>query len=55
MKYEKLYINGKIFTADKKMPYADAMAVKNGKIAWIGTMAEESIESNEIIFYWQFA
>lgn len=49
MKYEKLYINGKIFTADKKMPYADAMAVKNGKIAWIGTMAEESIESNEII------
>lgn len=40
MKYDTLYINGKIFTSDDDRPYAEAMAVKDGRIAWIGTGAE---------------
>lgn len=34
--YDCIYRNGKIFTADPSLPEADAMAVKDGKIAWIG-------------------
>lgn len=37
MKYDTLYINGKIFTSDDDRPYAEAMAVKDGRIAWVGT------------------
>ena len=40
MKYDALYINGKIFTSDDERPYAQAMAVKDGRIAWIGSGAE---------------
>lgn len=40
MKYETLYINGKIFTADPTRPYAQAMAVKDGRIAWVGSEEE---------------
>ena len=40
MKYDALYINGKIFTSDESRPYAQAMAVKDGRIAWIGSGAE---------------
>ena len=40
MKYDALYINGKIFTSDDERPYAQAMAVKDGRIAWIGSEAE---------------
>ena len=40
MKYDVLYINGKIFTSDADRPYAQAMAVKDGKIAWIGSDAD---------------
>lgn len=40
MKYDILYINGKIFTSDDEQPYAEAMAVKDGRIAWVGTCAE---------------
>ena len=36
MKYDALYINGKIFTSDKERPFAQAMAVKDGRIAWVG-------------------
>ena len=37
MKHDTLYINGKIFTSDDDRPYAEAMAVKDGRIAWVGT------------------
>lgn len=36
----QLFINGKIFTSDSGRPYADAMAVENGRIMWIGPQAE---------------
>lgn len=36
MKYDTLYINGKIFTSDEENLYAEAMAVKDGRIAWVG-------------------
>ena len=35
----QLFINGKIFTSDSGRPYADAMAVENGRIMWIGPQA----------------
>lgn len=35
-KYDKIFYNGKIFTSWDDKPYAEAMAVKGGKIAWIG-------------------
>ena len=31
-----IFINGKIFTSDRLHPYADCMAVEDGRIAWIG-------------------
>ncbi len=34
---QKLFVNGRIFTANPKQPYADAMVVRNGKIVWIGS------------------
>ncbi|MBR4861043.1 MAG: amidohydrolase [Firmicutes bacterium] len=37
MKFDTLYINGKIFTSDDTMLHAEAMAVKDGRIAWVGT------------------
>ena len=40
MKYDIIFTNGKIFTSDTKKPYAEAMAVKNGRIAFIGSMEE---------------
>ena len=40
MKYDVLYRNGKIFTSDKENLYAEAMAVKDGKIVWIGKDAD---------------
>ncbi|MBR4411292.1 MAG: amidohydrolase [Firmicutes bacterium] len=40
MKYDRLYINGKIFTSDDNRPYAEAMAVKDGRICWVGSDAE---------------
>lgn len=40
MKYDKLFINGNIFTSDIGTPYAEAMAVKDDKVAWIGSNDE---------------
>lgn len=40
MKYDTLYINGRIFTSDGNRPYAEAMAVKDGRICWVGSDAE---------------
>ena len=36
MKYDKLFINGKIFTALSEDDFICAMAVRDGKIAWTG-------------------
>jgi predicted amidohydrolase YtcJ len=30
------YHNGRIFTSNSAQPYAEAMAVRNGRIEWIG-------------------
>ena len=52
MKYDKLFVNGKIFTSDKASPYAEAMAVKDGRIAWVGSDADAAAlrsEAEEII------
>lgn len=35
-----IYINGKIFTANPKQPYASAMVVRNGRIEWVGEQSE---------------
>ncbi len=40
MKYDTLYMNGRIFTSDDNRPYAEAMAVKDGRIVWVGNDAE---------------
>lgn len=34
------YINGKIFTADDQMPFADTMMVEKGRITWIGKQSD---------------
>ncbi len=39
-KFDALYINGRIFTSDTDRPYAYAMAVKDGRIAWVGDRKE---------------
>ena len=46
-KYDCLYKNGKIFTSDKDSLYAEAMAVKDGKIAWVGSDAEADVQAAE--------
>ena len=43
MRYDSVYINGKIFTSDKEQPYADAMAVKDGKVVWIGNLTDATV------------
>lgn len=47
MKYDKLFINGNIFTSDKNAPYAEAMAVSDGRISWIGTEEEAKFLESE--------
>ena len=39
-KYDVLYKNGKIFTSDKDNLHVQAMAVKDGRIAWTGSDSE---------------
>ncbi|WP_026694273.1 amidohydrolase [Peribacillus kribbensis] len=34
------FVNGKIFTSDPLMPYADSMVVENERIKWIGPFSE---------------
>ncbi|SCZ78614.1 amidohydrolase [Acidaminobacter hydrogenoformans] len=36
---KKLFVNGRIFTANPEQPYASAMLIQNGKIEWIGDEA----------------
>ncbi|PGY06338.1 amidohydrolase [Bacillus sp. AFS031507] len=42
---ELTFINGKIFTSNPEQPYASAMVVRNGRIAWIGE--EEDLKNIE--------
>ncbi len=42
-KYDVLYKNGKIFTSDKENLYGEAMAVKDGKVAWVGMEADADL------------
>ncbi|MEH7548065.1 amidohydrolase [Neobacillus vireti] len=42
---ELTFINGKIFTSNPEQPYASAMVVRNGRIAWIGE--EEDLKKIE--------
>lgn len=53
MKYDKLLVNGKIFTSDKDGLYAEAMAICDGKITWIGSDAYAkgslAAEADEVI------
>lgn len=52
MKYDTLYINGKIFTSDEERPCAQAMAVKDGRIAWVGSDEEAAAlqgEASEVV------
>ncbi|MEH7375438.1 amidohydrolase [Neobacillus drentensis] len=42
---ELTFFNGKIFTSNPEQPYASAMVVRNGRIAWIGE--EEDLKNIE--------
>ena len=49
----KLFINGKIFSADDAIPFADSMIVQNGRIVWIGQekdLPQESIPEDAQTF-----
>ena len=43
LKYDILFKNAKIFTGDDMNLYAQSFAVKDGKIAWIGTNREAEV------------
>ena len=47
MRYDKLFVNGMIFTADKENPYAQAMAIKDDRIAWVGSDEEANTLSSD--------
>ncbi len=47
MKYDKLFINGNIFTSNKDALYAEAMALKDGKVAWVGSDDEAAVLRSE--------
>ena len=47
-KCDVLYKNCKIFTSDKDNPYAEAMAVKDGRILWVGK-EKEAPESDKVV------
>lgn len=49
MKYDQVYVNGKVFTSDLKNPYADAFAVKEGRIAWVGFAANAELQGETVI------
>ena len=51
-KYDKLFINGKIYTVDKNKSWAEAIAVSGNRISFVGTDYEaEAIkkDSREIV------
>lgn len=44
-----VYVNAKIFTSDDHNLYADAMAVENGIITWVGKETEMPADYSEKI------
>lgn len=48
-KYDQVYVNGKIFTSDDSRLYADAMAVCDGRIAWIGREEEQDFKEEDVV------
>lgn len=48
-KYDVLYKNGKIFTSDKDNLHVQAMAVKDGRIAWTGSDSEAASVADEAV------
>ena len=47
--FDRVYTKGKIFTADEAGLYADAMALKDGRIAWIGRGTELDLAEEDVI------
>lgn len=48
-KYDQVFVNGTIFTADGEKPAASAMAVKDGYISWIGDGEAADFSGEECI------
>lgn len=48
-RYDCVYTNGKIFTSDEKRPYAEAMAVKDGRVAWIGEAKDLALDGEDCV------
>lgn len=48
-KNEYVFFNGQIFTSNPEQPYATAMAVRDGRIAWIGDQGEAGTKNGERI------
>jgi predicted amidohydrolase YtcJ len=49
----KKIINAKVYTADENLPWAEAVALKDGKIVAVGSnsdVADYQIESAELIY-----
>lgn len=48
---EKIFFNAKIFTADERMPYAEAVAVKGNKIVAVGNLykVKGSVGANAVL------
>ena len=42
-KFASIYLNGKIFTADRNDSFKEAMAIRHGEITWIGTNKEAKL------------
>ncbi len=49
---DTIYTNGKIYTVDAKMPWAEAVAIKDGKFTAVGTaehIAKLATDNTEIV------
>lgn len=47
--FDTVFVNGKIFTSDDNFPEATAMAVKDGRIAWIGKTGELDLDKETVV------
>lgn len=48
-KFDTVYVNGKIYTANVEAPFAEAMAVKDGRVAWIGNAADVELDGETTV------
>ena len=46
---ESIFVNGRIFTSNPEQPYASAMVVRDGRIAWIGEQTDLERTESEVI------